>query len=404
MFNWLTNKTIESTIKKIIVIFKKAGLHITDKVYKDIYITLSRADKIGSIEKLIKKLLPQKSEHYTELSDKITGIIMSEDTLMNTFELETHQPNIKDIYFLFEKMNADFKNFNNLLVKLMYYNSKYNDITIKNTITKLQYYNNLIFQIVMALITFQDYFMGMHHDLNMNNIMIKMCDDTLFNNIPLKDIKYFEYEVFIKTKNNKKKKVVYKIPNLGFIVKIGDLGHANIIIKNESTEDEMTFIKYVNDNVIIDYIKDKEAPLTKIFKQVGDFFGTQFIDEKLILSQVQKVAKSRIVRNYNLSTDLSTIFNHLAQNKETYRNPIVSEYFMIEKNKVKKHGKMDIWAPTKINNSMIRSITEYTEYLTPVISYTTPKDLLMKSIFFKHFLIKEESSNNFFPIKFNPIQ
>lgn len=81
---------------------------------------------------------------------------------------------------------------------------------------------NAIQQSVLALAYFQKYMQGMHFDLHPGNIFIKICDKTEFNGTPICDYPFFECTIGTK---------VYRIKNLGFLCKIGDMGHAVIKLK-----------------------------------------------------------------------------------------------------------------------------------------------------------------------------
>lgn len=85
----------------------------------------------------------------------------------------------------------------------------------KTVPTREEFIHNAAFQVSSLLYTFQKELQGSHNDLHLGNLMIKFCDDTLFNGQPLNSYSHFHYEI-----NGEK----FQLPNLGFIVKVIDFG------------------------------------------------------------------------------------------------------------------------------------------------------------------------------------
>src|SRR6056297_115019 len=107
----------------------------------------------------------------------------------------------------------------------------------RSLISPEEYFRNLLAQTTIALYQFQYYLKGMHNDFHPGNIFIKYCDETIYNGQKLKDIKYFEYNI---------EGVEYRIPNFGFLVKLGDFGHTNI---QTNTSDDTPLMEQITNIV-----------------------------------------------------------------------------------------------------------------------------------------------------------
>ena len=94
------------------------------------------------------------------------------------------------------------------------------------------YIHNAYFQVVAMIASFQEHLKGMHTNLHLGNIMVKYCDETLFNGKRLCDYEYFEYEFKQEDKMRR-----FKLPNLGFIVKMVDFGLASVSLSVEGKRD-----------------------------------------------------------------------------------------------------------------------------------------------------------------------
>ena len=74
---------------------------------------------------------------------------------------------------------------------------------------------NVVMQVMCGLIVFQEELGGMHNDLHLGNIFLKLCDSSKFAGTRLDETDFFEYKVGDD---------VYKVPNIGILAKIGDFG------------------------------------------------------------------------------------------------------------------------------------------------------------------------------------
>lgn len=83
--------------------------------------------------------------------------------------------------------------------------------------------DNAIAQVTVSLAQFHEHLNGMHMDFHTENVFIKICDQALYNGKALRDYEYFEYVIG--------NGVQLRIPNMGFVIKLGDLGHASVNLK-----------------------------------------------------------------------------------------------------------------------------------------------------------------------------
>lgn len=112
------------------------------------------------------------------------------------------------------------------------------------------YLDNAVAQIVCALAQFQDYLQGMHTDFHAENVMIKFCDETLFNGRPLHEYDFFDYKINGET---------IRIPNLGFVVKIADLGLSSVNLLRTGDNGSIDLTKSQKEHLKLKRRKAKKA-------------------------------------------------------------------------------------------------------------------------------------------------
>jgi hypothetical protein len=86
--------------------------------------------------------------------------------------------------------------------------------------------NNVVVQTLFAIKQFQTELNGMHNDLHLANVFLKICDDTEYNGKKLYDIPEWTYEFEDIGK--------FSVPNLGVLVKIGDFGLSTTQYKSQN--------------------------------------------------------------------------------------------------------------------------------------------------------------------------
>lgn len=134
-------------------------------------------------------------------------------------------------FLTMELIDDTLANFPRLYATL--YDKFYRHMT-ENRPTYHECLTNALQQSVMGLAYFQKYMQGMHCDLHPGNIFIKICDRTLFNGAPICDYAFFECTIGDKT---------FRIRNLGFLCKVGDMGHAALKVSTGGDRSEKTVRK-----------------------------------------------------------------------------------------------------------------------------------------------------------------
>ncbi len=272
--------------------------------------------------------------------------------------------------------------------------------------------DNAILQTMMALHTFQYELKGMHNDLHLDNVFLKICDDTPFNGKPLKDYEFFEYTMHLPGRDP----VPVRIPNMGFIVKLGDMGHASVSFNvggigkvphddpGFHPEERVTYRKFIEYDANIDtpfeapadtaptyywfpnikrrirqftttflgMDKNKMGPLSLSLRMFFDTMGAQHVHQYLESINVRRR------RSYNPSYDLGTFINHLATRSWGYYNRFVSIYGSIERKFHRSiHGNLNNYRYFIAFNVM-QQMTRYPTYTLPhfEFSYTIATDIM----------------------------
>jgi len=205
--------------------------------------------------------------------------------------------------------------------------------------TSEQYIENALFQVLCGLETFHKYFQGMHNDLHPGNIFIKLVDSDLYGppgqQKPLKDYTHFEYNV---------RGVNYRIPNLGFIVKIGDMGLSTMQVQADLDDDGIAnFPKPLNMDKRLHEIsmKDDNTVAGRILNQLGllpmfydmlDYFSTPlggpgpYADVLKFLSTFIEGTIQRSSRHFNAGWDLGNFMSNMMADELFFAHPVISRY------------------------------------------------------------------------------
>ena len=122
-----------------------------------------------------------------------------------------------EVYLIQELIDGSFSKFRRFCAKLQAAMLREG----KEVPTFDQYVTNALQQVIYSLQIFQDHFNGVHGDLHPDNIFIKYCDETLYRGVPLCAHEEFEYALRGRRR---------AVKNMGFIVKLGDMGHSSINI------------------------------------------------------------------------------------------------------------------------------------------------------------------------------
>lgn len=206
------------------------------------------------------------------------------------------------------------------------------------------YVDNAMAQVVFALAQFQEHLGGMHMDFHTENVFIKICDDTLFAGRKLMDYDLWEYVVAGKR---------YRVPNMGFVVKIGDLGHASLSLQRR-TDDKVSTVdvrqpqttsgaNYDGKNRLLVH---KSTPLG-----IESLFGLDISPVRNLINKVAEIMPSVVPEGFNVadfankivsnlwlrqsgaffpSYDLGHFMNSCAMLPFAYRSTMVLEYHSAE--------------------------------------------------------------------------
>lgn len=249
----------------------------------------------------------------------------------------------KDVYTVMELVNGDLNGFAKIAAALQ--NALYKEGVAPEDIPDAdQYFENAMQQTVLALYLFQYYFNGTHADFHPGNVFIKYCDSTLYDGKPLKEYEEFVYHMHGET---------YRVPNLGFIVKIGDMGHATLNIGRDQAEatdlgimPELETImarKTVHKEVVgkwrtwilssfTDFVSRAFSQLEGALKAVQ--FPVTFPEWVRIPAVLEAISIAQRVRDTGMfyeAFDLATLMNNVAASADFFRHPIVALYGCMER-------------------------------------------------------------------------
>ncbi len=171
-----------------------------------------------------------------------------------------------EIYLIQELIQGSFSKFRRFCSKLQLALMKEK----KPVPTFDQYVTNALQQVTYSLQLFQDYFNGVHGDLHPDNIFVKYCDETLYKGVPLHLHEQFEYTLRGRT---------YSVKNMGFIVKLGDMGHSSINVGITGKP----YVQY--DATLQRLVTDQIQNRKQIHKEIK--LGTRELSLRLVNEQLQ---------------------------------------------------------------------------------------------------------------------
>lgn len=228
-----------------------------------------------------------------------------------------------DLLIFMEYLDSTFHNFAQLVTFLQQLSEKQNlNEFPSKSYHREMYIHNAIFQATAAIYQFHYWYEGMHNDLHLKNIMVKLCDQTRFGKQKLQDLQYFEYS-FNGTK--------FKLPNLGFVIKIVDFG--------------LSFVKFSPNCKSKDVFPISKASQIFEFRCSRDIIKNYFLhrvkhllpDTQFILFDVSKrfLSAETIRSDYKFrkSFDLQVFFNNLATHPFFYRNSVTIAFEEMERKK-----------------------------------------------------------------------
>lgn len=225
-----------------------------------------------------------------------------------------------------------------------------------------EFMDNIILQIIGALHQFQTYFRGCHNDLHAANIFIKLCDDTMYGDRRLCDIENWTYQIGPDDRD------VFTVPNIGVLVKIGDLGHGSVQIPLEQRDHQSydtllpAFLdhlqragreQYVGPTLTID--KDCTDWLTKAANMIRQRVSARFPFYDRALTFRTNVLGSMFerfvsawammcLRSETRTYDLGMIMTGLLCTPATHRSPFLALYREMEKKRhLQKYGNTDFY-------------------------------------------------------------
>lgn len=253
------------------------------------------------------------------------GMISQITGYLKSMVVSSEKPNL---FLVMEKMNGDMGDLESMVAKFqLYYSNKSLPCPSFD-----EYLNNVVAQVCIALMQFHQYFHGMHNDLHMGNIFLKICDETLYDSKPIKDHTDFVF------KNDKLK---CKIANIGILAKIGDLGLSFVKVK-KGNYDKLEPLKDDDTNQIIFSRYDNSSVVKNSLLSLLDSTSGLNNDEKRLLQGIKEVSSpmkdnslisgivglgaSKRSTIFKPTLDFNMFMRNLCINKSTYNSPIVAEY------------------------------------------------------------------------------
>ena len=181
-----------------------------------------------------------------------------------------------------EHFDVNLDNFDSIVSKIE--KTQWNPNLNKNS-----YIENALLQIICTLVQLEDNKI-VHNDLNTLNILVKICDETIYKQKKLCDYEFFEYLI-----DNKP----YKIPNYGFVIKLSDFSCSSSFKK---------FPVLPKDNSPIWKISSTEK--LSVYSIFEDFLPTND-------------------KSFQIGKDLFTLFCRMKSHPFFYRNEKVVEFISI---------------------------------------------------------------------------
>jgi hypothetical protein len=201
-----------------------------------------------------------------------------------------------------------------------------------------EYVTNAVAQITFSLAIFHEYFNGMHGDLHPGNIFLKYCDaTTYYDGLPLTEHRHFHYVVGGRT---------YRLPNMGFIVKIADMGHATISLTRDLAPPEPFDVveivpepninrRIIHKQVVSKDWKNLQRSVVGIFTYLSELFKARswLLPSLNVADIANAMLKGEWIRDSGFfyeAFDLTTLFNNMQADKDLYSSSMVSAWVSFE--------------------------------------------------------------------------
>jgi hypothetical protein len=307
-----------------------------------------------------------------------------------------------------EAIDGDFAAFPDLVVKLqtrlaeeLREKSDLGGSTWQDVIPTLdEYVENAIVQTILALAQFQQHVAGNHYDFHPANIFIKLCDDMTFNGKRLSDYDYFEYTIGAQQ---------YRVRNLGFVVKLADMGHATLSLQRAAADKSGTSI-----DVTLPQEEDLNLPRLVVHKSepvgVEALFAHNTNAMRYILDRAAASVPNFIPAGLNMvdvvnkivgnlwarhkgaflpAYDLGHFMNACAMLPFSYRNRVVHAYHTTERMRwIAEYGSID-GMPNYAPNVYVPLLARYAHPIAEK-QLTTPREFLEGSRVFDAYRVAEK--------------
>jgi hypothetical protein len=244
------------------------------------------------------------------------------------------------------------------------------------------YVDNAMQQIILSLAIYQEQFAGMHNDLHPGNVFIKYCDKTPYNGKPLCDYEYFEYRIGA---------AVHRVPNLGFVIKIGDLGHGSLSVVPSASGDPLsadttvTGLRRVHKHVSFTstgWIVENATKLTQFFTSLLPTFVSEHLPYSLSINDIAQAFRLgnaiRVYGSFIPSFDIATLVNNLSSSSAFFRMRFIDNYVCVETEREQRQlGNMDLFrrfTPNQYNNLFAGYVSVYLPRSSKFIA--TPADFI----------------------------
>lgn len=342
-------------------------------------------------------------EHWYFTNDVIERIIQAFDVWKGTADTVKNMDallqmsNDEDVHFagskaylITELIDGDMSNFRKFVGKIQAGLLKVEKKPFDQVPSFDEYVTNAIAQITFSLALYHDYFNGMHADLHPGNIFLKYCDETTYyDGRPLSEHMHFHYEVRGKT---------YRVPNMGFIVKIADMGHATVALSKDLAPVDSKEVKLSPEETINRRIVHKEVvgkdwknlkkSVVDVLAYLADKFGANYLvmPSFNVIDIVDKLLKGEWIRDSGFfyeAFDFTTLFNNMQGDRDFYSTSLVTAWVSFEKEKEReKYGTEEFfaryWPSTYLNYWKNRSFSIYLP--------RTTKNVVTPHLFIERFL------------------
>ncbi len=230
------------------------------------------------------------------------------------------------------------------------------------------YMLNCLAQTVCILRLYQETLEGMHLDFHPGNAFVKLTDDTPYQGKKIADLPSFNFTFQDGTKMS--------IPNLGLMVKLGDMGHARLrptpttLIMRQPVRETKELGARIAANVTRWFTQVPYVP--SALKDIGRFF------EQSSQSSYMRV-NNRFIKSY----DLACFMNNLSVNPDMFNHPVVLRYHELEKlSHLKTRGDLTDYNGSRLNAILFALADLPTAYVPKLgTTYVTPESFLRDPIF-----------------------